>query len=320
MQILKFEDGRKPTSLDRLEELPGDGYVWLDFVREEEPKWHDEVARLTGTAIFEAHVVDSLNARHPSYFDGTESYDMVVFRGLAPDATVDRFDSHPTAFFLLDRMLVTVRPASSVSVGAVRERLREQTARAPARAAGLMLLVLNAMIDRYLAMREPLEDRLDRWETSLLDPDDPFDDWMTLIRHRNEFRRLERLCNEQVDALTDWREGNVVDIDDSLSVRVNDVVEHTERVLNQSRHLQAQLEALVQIHFAATAHRTNEIMRVLTIVAAVFLPLSLIAGIFGMNFVHMPELKLRYAYPCVLALMLLVGGGMLYYFRRRKWL
>jgi magnesium/cobalt transport protein CorA len=183
-----------------------------------------------------------------------------------------------------------------------------------------MLLVLNAMVDRFLALREPLEERLDHWETSLLDPDDPFNDWMTLIRHRNEFRRLERLCNEQVDALTDWREGGTVELDDSLSVRTNDVVEHVERVLGQAQHLQAQLESLVQIHFAATAHRTNEIMRVLTIVAAVFLPLSLIAGIFGMNFDYMPELKLRYAYPCALAFMLLVGGGMLYYFRRRNWL
>jgi magnesium/cobalt transport protein CorA len=318
MQIIRFVKNEKPERLDGLEKLPEEGFVWLDFVREDAPDWRAEVHRLTGTDVYEAHVIDSLNGGHPSFYEGTDAYEMIIFRGLA-SSDVETFESRPTAFFLFANLLVTVRSEDSVSVGTVSNRLFERAARTPRSAVGLVLLVLSAMVDRFMALREPLAERLEEWQEALLDPSNPFEDWMSLMRHRNRLRRLERMCDEQADALSAWRDDTGQELDGPLTVRVNDLMEHIRRVLTHAQHLEAQLESLVQIHFAAVAHRTNDIMRVLTVLAAVFLPLTLVAGVFGMNFEHMPELKLRYAYFVTLGCMLLLGLGMLYYFRRKRW-
>ncbi|TXG76008.1 magnesium transporter, partial [Candidatus Dojkabacteria bacterium] len=113
-----------------------------------------------------------------------------------------------------------------------------------------------------------------------------------------EIRKLDHLCEEQYDALQELRDHLVDTYDgnserhsrakDLLLVRINDVMEHVNRVLNHARRLEASLESSVQIHFAAMAHRTSDIMRWLTVITALFMPLTLITGVFGMNFVKMP--------------------------------
>jgi magnesium/cobalt transport protein CorA len=319
MQFIRFGQGRKPERLETLEKLPEQGFAWLDVVREEGTDWVGEVKRLTGTAIYEAHVIDANNEGHPSFFESTDAYEMVIFRGLASSDT-ETLQGRPIAFLLFPGLLVTVRARESVSIATVSKCLLERAGRAPKLAAELMLLVLHAMVDRFMAMREPLAERLEEWQDALLDPTNPFDDWMSLMRQRNRLRRLERMCDEQADAVDAWREQTGTELDPRLTVLWNDLMEHIQRVLSHVRHLEAQLESLVQIHFAAVAHRTNDIMRVLTILTAVFLPLSLVAGIFGMNFENMPELKFRYAYFVTLGVMLLLAAGMLYLFRRKRWL
>jgi len=319
MQFIRFEQGGKPERLETLEKLPEQGFAWLDVVREEDSGWVGEVKRLTGVEIYEAHVIDARNEGHPSNFESTDAYEMVIFRGLASSDT-ETLEGRPTAFLLFPGLLVTVRARESVSVGTVSKRLLERADRAPKSAAELMLLVLHAMVDRFMAMREPLAERLEEWQDALLDPTNPFNDWMSLMRQRNRLRRLERMCDEQADAVDAWREQTVSEVDPRMTVHLNDLMEHIQRILSHARHLESQLESLVQIHFAAVAHRTNDIMRVLTILTAVFLPLTLVAGIFGMNFENMPELKLPYAYFVTLGFMFLMGAGMLYLFRRKRWI
>jgi magnesium/cobalt transport protein CorA len=320
MQIHRFLEDARPERLERLETLPEKGFVWLDFVREEAPDWADRVKEITGVRVFDAHIADSLNPRHPSYFDETDDYEMLIFRELAPDPHPRRFETRAIAFFLLPRALVSVHSPDSAPVATVTRRLQEKTLRVPRRPAGLMHHVLSSTVDRFLQLRDPLVRQLEAWQESLLDPHDPFDDWLTLMRHKNELRTLETVAEEHIDAVTNWREETAVELDEHLNVRFNDLLEHVRRVLHHSTHVQEEIEALVQLHFSALANRTNEVMRVLTVVAAIFLPLNLVAGIFGMNFEHMPELKWRWAYYGALGIMALVGFGMLWHFRRRKWI
>jgi len=206
-----------------------------------------------------------------------------------------------------------------VSVPAVARRLAERTSRIPRRPAGLLHLFLNAIIDRFLELRDPLARQMETWQDTLLDPMHPFDDWLELMRHKKDLRRLENLSEEQLDALRQWKEA-AGELDDSLAVRFTDLAEHVHRVMSHAVHLQSEIDSLVQIHFAAVSHRTNEVMRVLTVLTAVFLPLTLIVGIFGMNFENMPELKLPWAYYATLAAMVTVALLMLAWFRRKRWI
>jgi len=320
MAIYHLKEGARPRLLTHLEALPETGFVWLDCVRAEDSDWSELLQRLTGVVVHERHLKDSLNPAHPSYCDGTSEYEMVIFRSLSPQSEEGQFASRPTTFFMLPRLLVTVRSDDSRSVAQVKARLLGGGGRLPQRPAGLMHLILNAMVDRFLAMRESLTLQLEQWRGDLLDPKNPFDDWRTLMDHRRQLRKLEMLCEEQEDAVSGWREMTAVEIDDHLAVRLNDLLEHIHRVMRFAREQQAEIESLVQLHFSAVAHRTNEIVRVLTVLSAIFLPLTFIAGIFGMNFEHMPELKMEYAYFVALGAMTVLAMGLLLLFRHKRWL
>jgi Mg2+ and Co2+ transporter CorA len=348
------------SRLDAAPEAPAAvGFHWLDLTHDElhaDPEaLRTEIFRLCGTRMYDLHLQDAANLQHPSYFDSTTSYDMLIFRKLTPDedrsltplADVDHLPEHrsrgrrlqpivtrPVTFFLFDRLLVTVRNTGSRTIEQVRQRLLEPKARAtargptgngadavaprlPQRPDDLMLRLVNGMVDRYLELRQPLTDRLDRWQRELFDRRRPFADWRALLDARIELRRLQNLCEEQRDAIQELRDDYLESTperqhSDTYLVRLADVLEHVARVLSHAGRLENSIETAVQLHFSATAHRTNQIMRILTVITAVFAPLTLLAGIWGMNFDHIPlahhphGFGLVVATMVVLALMLLI--------------
>lgn len=354
-------------------------FVWADFDTEEvapaPSAWRDSLTPLTGAPVLDLHLVDATNPSHPSFFDTTNAYDMVIFRKLtfetsrlfaeadaahaasagvvqtaaqtaAPAPTsvptaaqkparkyppgflpaLARIDTQPVTFFVFDTVLVTVRPGPSRTLDLVRQRLLDlchaprpagvpgtngQAAlvhgiRPPTRPEDLMLRLLNAMVDRYLELRSPLTRQLDRWQRALLSARRSFSSWEGLLDARIQLRRLEHLSEEQRDALQEFRDSlldnrysteedgaplpTAASRDEVLLVRLTDLMEHIQRVLAHARRLEDSIESAVQIHFSAVAHRTNRTMRTLTILTALFMPLTLITGIFGMNFDRMPWL------------------------------
>ena len=320
MEILQLGKGSSPQRLDTCTVAPPQGFLWLDFTREQDIEWYLTVEQLTGIKVHERHINDSFNPTHPSFFDSTREYDMVIFRGLSPIIEeAGEFVTHPVAFFLFDTLLVTVQQGDSHSIGNVKERLLHHAGRIPTDAPGLMHLILNAMVDRFLALREPLALQMEEWAEKLLDPRNPFGDWYLVMGHRTQLRHLEGLCDEQLDAVLSWRESSLGDIDEHLNVRYTDLLEHIRRVTKFAINQQHEVQSLVQLHFSAVAHRTNEVMRTLTVVTAIFMPLSLIAGIYGMNFINMPELHTHLGYFVTLAAMALLATGLLLLFRLKKW-
>lgn len=376
------------TSVRLIEEpiprLPPNAFLWLDALHDEVAAdayaWRDRVDQLIGTRIVDPHLIDAVNLGHPSYFDSTQDYEMVVFRKLSvgedggdpakgesvslhrarANPGLTRISTIPVTFFLCDHALVTVSARNSATINQVRSRLldfrmrspdatRPETdheaplvrkvksatsahqGRPPSRPEDLMLRLLNAMVDRYLALRQPLTDQLDRWQRELLDPKRNFSNWYALLDARIELRKLENLCEEQHDALQEFHD-NLVDgmeadrrtkpedrrRNDILLVRANDVAEHVQRVLQHARRLQDSIESAIQLHFSATAHRTNEIVRLLTIITAVFAPLTLITGIFGMNFKFIPGLEHPDGFWLTMLVMAAVTAALLVFFRRRR--
>jgi Mg2+ and Co2+ transporter CorA len=335
--------------------LPERGYAWVDAHHEAPRAWVDVVERLTGIRVLEEHLSDAENATHPSYFDSTRDYEMIVFRGLAitPQVDIDtpiRIRTRPTVFFLFPRCVVSVRPADSRQVPALHKRLHEAVQarqRLPSRPEELMLRLLNGMVDRYLDMRQPLTEQLEYWQRELLDPRRPFRDWVALLESRRQLRRLENLSEEQLDALQEWRDERLdrragsdereeawadapgaghghgaalPPFTDALEVRVNDLVEHIERVRNHAARLETAVESAVQLHFSATAHRTNQIMRTLTVITAIFMPLTLITGIFGMNFEVMPGIHSAAGFWWTMGAMATIAISMVTFFRARRYL
>ena len=170
--------------------------------------------------------------------------------------------------------------------------------RLPPSPADLMLRVVNHIVDNYLDLRRELSRQLDHWQAELLRPRTRFSNWGALLDARLNLHQLDEICEDQRGALQAWLDAlegwplpespAALRELDLLKVRSRDVLEHIERVVHHVRRLEHSIETAVQIHFSVQSNRTNDIMRTLTALTAVFLPLNLIAGIFGMNFDFIP--------------------------------
>ncbi len=308
--------------------------------------------------LVDLHVSDLINNQLPSHFDYTSWYDMMVFRRLAathaapgaaeePQTTaslarrvLQSIDTSPVGFAVFDRLLITVHPTDC----AVRDHFAGRylglagngpadvrgSSRLPTSPADLMLRMVNHMVDNYLELRRLLTRQLGQLQKDLLDPRNRFQDWSVLLDSRNALHALEDTCEDQrsavqewIDALEDWPDEPDAERRrerELLRVRSRDVLEHIERVLQHVRRLEHSAESAVQMHFSALSHRTNDIMRTLTALTAVFLPLNLITGFFGMNFEFMPLIHTHAGFWLAVGLMALVGIGLGVVFRRKRYL
>jgi magnesium transporter len=341
IDIIRIERGGSVSLEEVPASLPEEGFLWMDVQSGAGRHWATEVRRLTGIEIFEEHLLDTENESHPSFYDSTADYQMIVMRALGPKPapTVPpriRIQTWPAVFFVLPRCLVTIRPPDNPLVPQVRERIlaaHRYNQRLPAQPEELMLRLLSGLVDRYLALRHPLTAQLETWQRNLLNPRRPFKDWTTLLEARMELRKLQHLSEEQLDAIQEWRDERLEhadpgtgasaalqSINDALNVRATDLVEHIQRVLHHARGQESSIDSAVQLHYSATAFRTAEIMRVLTVLTAIFMPLTLITGIFGMNFETMPLVNSPRGFWVILTGMAVIGVVMLAVFTAWRYL
>jgi magnesium transporter len=249
-----------------------------------------------------------------------------------------RIDTSPVGFVVFDRLLLTVHPDDCTVRDAYAQRLLD-AASAESRAAGvklpsspadLMLRLVNLMVDGYLELRRELTRQMDHWQFELLRPKARFSNWSAVLGARLALHELDEICEDQrsalqdwIDALETWPEPDTPGQQrerELLMVRSRDVLEHIERVVHHVRRLAHSAETAVQMHFSAQSNRTNDIMRTLTALTAVFLPLNFITGFFGMNFEFMPLIHTSVGFWLTLGLMLLLAGVVVLVFWRKRYL
>ena len=185
------------------------------------------------------------------------------------------------------------------------------------------------MVGGYLDLRRELTRQLDHWQTALITPDSRFNNWSALLDARLALHHLDEICEDQRAAMQDWIDAlDVIAVDagphartfELLKVRSRDVLEHIERVVHHVRRLEQSAETAVQIHFNVQSNRTNDIMRTLTVLTAIFLPLNLITGYFGMNFEAFPILHEEAALMWITVGMCLLAIGLVVFFWRKRYL
>lgn len=259
-------------------------------------------------------------------------------------AAFNRISSRAVGFAIFDRLLISVHPPGCYTAKSFIERFLADAKfsvdavaarnRIPANPTDLVLRMVNAMVDSYLDLRRDLTRQLEHWQAELLKPNARFSNWNALMTARSQLHVLEDLCDEQHDALQEWldslREQPLAAFNpdprtaqaqqDQLVARARDVIEHIERVVHHARRLELSAETVVQIHFSAQSNRTNDIMRTLTALTAIFLPLNLIAGIFGMNFEFIPLIHQQAGFWWVMGSMAATAAGLGLVFWRKRFL
>jgi len=294
-----------------------DLWIWADFDNanlENEKQLFVETFKLHPLAISDAQ-----RQRHPPKLEVFDDYFFLLMQGLDANTTDIDFGTIQIAFFVGDRFLLTRRNVESVSVDTVwadADNGNIKLSRGPVYVA---YRILRRITDRYTKVVEDLEQKLEDIEREMFE--NPRDDLLeSLIAYGRNLKRLKRIFNYHQGSFSRLSRREHPFIGKQERHEFNDVFEHTERLASLTSLYKELADDLMNGYISVTSHRLNQIMKVLTVVTVILLPLTVLAGIYGMNFENMPELKFEYAYFFMLGLMGAIVISLLLLFRKMRWL
>jgi magnesium transporter len=318
-------DGRielEPLDADRVSEMldrNGDARIWLDVTSPSE-----EDFRTLGDR-FGLHELSVEDMRHRSQRPKVETfsgYHFVVMRPLSRGPQ-DELVEHEVHAVISERFLITLRYEPVYDLSEVFERWnRHGDAAEPARPGWALYVLVDEIVDGYLSLVEDFEDRADELEELVFAEDGgaPSTEVQQQLFHLKRDVVGYRRSVMPLRRVVDFFQEQPAIVTPPLAPYFRDVADHVVRCIELVDNVRDLLTALLEVRVAQVANRLNEVMRKLTAWAAIILIPTMIAGIYGMNFQHMPELRWRFGYPAALALM--AGASLALYavFKRKDWL
>lgn len=204
--------------------------------------------------------------------------------------------------------------------GLVRERLRGGKGRIRGMGTDyLAYTLIDAIVDNYFSIMEEIGERIERIEEELVT--NPKKETLHRIHElKRELIYLRKAVWPLREVISTLERGESPIIKNTTSVYLRDVYDHTIQVIDTIETSRDMLSGMLDIYLSSISNRMNEIMKFLTIIGTIFIPLTFIVGIYGMNFEFMPEIRWRYGYFAVMAFMFAIGVFMLFYFKKKKWL
>jgi magnesium transporter len=202
----------------------------------------------------------------------------------------------------------------------VRERIRSGKGRIRTMGADyLAYSLVDSIVDNYFIILENLGEKIEFLEEELVTTPTP-ETVQTIHDLKREMIFLRKSVWPLREVISGLERGESSLIQESTRIYLRDIYDHTIQVIDAVETFRDMLSGMLDIYLSSISNRMNEIMKVLTIIATIFIPLTFIAGVYGMNFRYMPELERPWAYPMVLVFMLAIGLLMVFYFRKKKWL
>ncbi len=263
---------------------------------------------------------DIVNTDQRPKLEEFEGYLYLAAKMLRWDRDQDELTIEQVSLVLGPKFVLSFQERPGDVFGPIRDRLR--SAKGRIRRMGpdyLAYALLDAIVDGYFDVLEHLGDRIEHLEERLLSRPEP-----GVLHQLHRLKREALFIRKSV-----WPLREVVSglqrteselIGGPIEPYLRDLHDHTVQVIDTTETLRDLLGGMLETYLSSVSNRMNEVMKVLTIIATIFIPLTFIAGVYGMNFKDMPELGWHWAYPAVWLLMLLVAAGMVIYFRRRRWL
>lgn len=308
-----------PGTVAECASLPGGpGVTWLDVDALHEVQVVEGVGNIFG--VHPLALEDVLNTNQRPKFEDYGKHIFLVLRMLQWDETAGEVRGEQVSLALGKSWLVSFQETPGDVFDPVRERLRSDKGRL--RQMGpdfLAFSLLDAIVDNYFVVLERVGEQLETLEDELLA--NPSQNTVHAIhRLKRELIYIRRSVwplREAVSAL-DRRESPL--LTPQLQPYLQDLHDHTVQIIDTVETCRDMLSGMLDLYLSTVSNRMNEVMKVLTIIATIFIPLTFLAGVYGMNFKHMPELSWPWAYPVLWGVMLSVAGGMLYFFRKKKWL
>nr|WP_255215989.1 magnesium/cobalt transporter CorA [Pseudenhygromyxa sp. WMMC2535] len=230
-------------------------------------------------------------------------------------------DYEQVSMIVGDGWLVTVQEQAGDVFEPLRMRLREKLGNVRSMGADyLAYALIDAVVDAYFPVAEHLGGQFEDLEREIIEDGGDRDDLNRIHALRGELRDFERPVRQMQSLLSTLLQGEQSPISPEVRVWLRDVQDHALQVREQLDRQRDFANALMELHLSTANNRMNEVMKLLTVISSIFIPLTFIASIYGMNFQHMPELTSSAGYPVVLVVMVLIASALFVFFRRRDWL
>jgi magnesium transporter len=256
--------------------------------------------------------------QRPKLEDMTD-YLFLVVRMLYIDPDAEEIHSEQISFILTKGCIISFQERAGDVFDVIRNRLRKSRGRIRKMGADYLLYALmDAIVDNYFLIMEKTGERIEGIEQALMD--NPSSLLLNeLYAQKRELLYIRKAVWPLREAIGGLERGESKLLTPKISAYLRDLYDHTIQVIDTVETFRDMLSGVQDLYLSSMGHKTNQVMQVLTIIATIFIPLTFVAGIYGMNFEHMPELGWKYSYPAFWCVIALITVSMLFYFRRKKW-
>ena len=306
------------TSLDRAWLSPDSGVaVWVDLAAP------SPIETLILSDTFHFHPLSVEDAKASIQYPKVESYEgylYIVLHGIDFHEGEHCFATHDVDFFLGPSYLVTVHDGHAASINELRDTCPRNAKMMAEGPVALFHRIVDSMVDHYRPEVDKLEDRIDALEEEIFESTDP-ELVRRILDEKREVAQLRRIVIPERDVIARLARRDYADITIEMSFRFRDIYDHLVRIADDALVFQDRITGMLDAHLTNASNRLNEVMKVLTVVATIFGPPTLIAGIWGMN-VPLPHFpggeQAQFWWVC--GGMVLMIAGMLAAFRRKRWI
>ena len=325
MEIFVYRNGNSNVeegfSVEELPELLKNtqDIIWVDMERPTEAEEHRVLLD-----IFQFHpltVEDCHENRHYPKVEEFPGYIYLIVHGVRADTSPDRFNTIELDAFLGSNYVITYHHDEFRSINNVKQQVRTSPVACQRGAAFLLHQILDQIVDYYSPVLDDFDLRIDKLESDIFNLKRPNNSILAEIMDlKRGVLRLRRISAKQKEVILRMSRGEFPVINQQVLPFYRDIHDHIVRVTDLAESYRDLISGALDAYLSVVSNRLNEVMKVLTIFSAVMLPLTFIAGVYGMNFDYMPELSWHYGYFMVWGIMILVAGTMLFLFWRAGWI
>ncbi|MEK6653366.1 MAG: magnesium/cobalt transporter CorA [Nitrospirota bacterium] len=266
-------------------------------------------------------IEDILNSDQRPKMEDFGDYIYIVLKMLNLDSRTNNIISEQISLILGPNFVISFQEGHEGDVfNPVRERLR--TGKGKVRKMGadyLAYSLIDSIVDNYFIILEKLGEKIESLEERLVT--NPTGNVLREIHNlKREMLFLRKSVWPLREVISTMAKGESSLIHPSTGIYLRDIYDHTIHVVDTIETFRDMVSGMLDIYLSSMSNRMNAVMKVLTIIATIFMPLTFLAGVYGMNFKHMPELEWKFGYPMIVLVMLIVAVIMLFFFRKKKWL
>ncbi len=298
-----------------------DSVTWITIENTSDPALLNEVG--TSYGIHPLVLEDIQNTDQRPKIEIFDDYIFIVLRLFKPGEGEQLVNSEQISFILGTNYIISFQEKPSNLFEPVKERLRKSSGRIRRMGADyLTYTLIDTVVDHYFVTIEKFGEHLEDLEDSLMEDSDA--DGRTALKQIHGLKRELISARKSIwpmrEVISSMQKAECALIKESTEIFLKDVHDHTVQIIDAIESYRDMLSGMLDVYLSSTSNKMNSVMKVLTVITTIFIPLTFIAGVYGMNFKHMPELEWSWGYYGVWAINLILAGIMIYMFKRNKWL